>query len=68
MTTADAAELLEISTATLRQWAAANQVPCRIIEHRGKRTYLFDRATLIRWKGGEEPAKVAPVPNWEAVS
>jgi DNA-binding transcriptional MerR regulator len=68
MNTAAAAELLEVSTATLRAWAAANLVPCRIIEHRGKRTYLFDRATLTKWKGGEEPAKVTPRPNWEAVS
>lgn len=68
MTTNDAAELLEVSPATLRQWAAANLVPCRIIEHRGRRTYLFDRDVLREWKTGREPASVTPQPNWDAVA
>lgn len=67
MNTSEAAELLEVSTHTLRAWAAASLVPCRIIEHRGRRTYLFDRETLARWKTGQEPAKIARQPNWDAV-
>jgi DNA-binding transcriptional MerR regulator len=55
MNTRDAAKLLEVTPRTLQSYARNGIVPCRVIEHKSRNTYLFDREQLIAFKRGEAP-------------
>lgn len=68
MNTTAASRIVGVCPATLRDWALAGIVPCRVVERRRKRIYLFDEATLRAWVTGRDaqPPKVGP--DWSAVA
>lgn len=56
MNTAEAARLVDIPTKTLLSYAKKGIVPCKVIAHEKRNTYIFNRAQLLEWLQGENKA------------
>ena len=52
--------ILGVGEATVRRWARAGKIPCRIIEHKSRRSYIFAEGELQHLTSG-----AVTLPTWE---
>jgi len=57
MNTSEAAALLGVTPGTAQQWARKKLVPCRVIEHRRRSTYIWNKDVILEFVRGDAPVE-----------